>query len=86
VTADPRLLARFDGNAGCWRIAAGRYRVALVKSVEDLQLTADVQLAMRLFGTPDTEQPVQDGPLIYRLLTVKRMIIGRFEDFWPSTG
>ena len=29
VTADPRLLARFDSNAGRWRIAAGTSRVAL---------------------------------------------------------
>ena len=51
VTADPRLLARFDGDAGRWRIAAGTYRFALGKSAEDLLLTADTQLPMRLFGT-----------------------------------
>jgi beta-glucosidase len=50
VTADPRLLARFDGNSGRWRIAAGRYRVALGRSAEDLSLDADTQLEMRLFG------------------------------------
>ena len=26
LTADPRLLARFDGEAGQWRIAEGAYR------------------------------------------------------------
>jgi hypothetical protein len=36
-------------------------------------------------AAPVTELPVQDGPLI-ELLTVKRMIIARFEDFWPSTA
>lgn len=50
VTADLRLLARFDGHAGRWRIAEGRYRVALGRSAEDLSLNADTQLEMRLFG------------------------------------
>jgi beta-glucosidase len=51
MTADPRLLARFDGNAGRWHIAAGTYRIALGKSAEELLLTADLPLAMRLFGS-----------------------------------
>jgi beta-glucosidase len=50
LTADPRLLARFDGATGRWRIAGGSYRIALGKSTEDLLLNADVQLAPRLFG------------------------------------
>jgi beta-glucosidase len=50
VAADPRLLARFDGKSGRWRIAAGRYHVALGRSAEDLSLGADTQLDMRLFG------------------------------------
>jgi beta-glucosidase len=50
VTADPRLLARFDGHAGRWRIAEGRYSVALGRSAEDLSLHAETQLEMRLFG------------------------------------
>jgi beta-glucosidase len=29
VTADPRLLARFDGEAGMWHIAEGTYKVAV---------------------------------------------------------
>jgi beta-glucosidase len=50
ITADPRLLARFDGTAGQWRIVAGTYRIALAKSAADLLLSADVPLAMRLVG------------------------------------
>jgi beta-glucosidase len=50
VTADPRLLARFDEQSGRWRILAGSYRIALGRSAEDLQLDADVQLPMRSFG------------------------------------
>ncbi|MDT3684384.1 MAG: glycoside hydrolase family 3 C-terminal domain-containing protein [Pseudorhodoplanes sp.] len=50
LTADPRLLARFDGAAGRWRIAEGSYRIALGKSAEALLLNAEVQLESRLFG------------------------------------
>jgi beta-glucosidase len=50
LTADPRLLARFDGNSGQWGIAAGLYHVALGRSAEDLSLGAKTQLEMRLFG------------------------------------
>jgi beta-glucosidase len=50
VTAEPQLLARFDGGAGHWRIAGGGYRVALGKSTGDLLLNADVQLRASLFG------------------------------------
>ena len=32
VTADPRLLARFDGQAGRWRIAGGTYQIAVSKA------------------------------------------------------
>jgi len=44
ITADPRLLARFDGSdgiTGSWRIAEGSYRIAVGKSAQDLMLTAD---------------------------------------------
>jgi beta-glucosidase len=47
VTADPRLLARYDDG---WQIAAGTYRVAVGKAADDLVLTAGVQLAERRFG------------------------------------
>jgi beta-glucosidase len=50
VTADPRLLARFDAVKGQWRIAKGPYRVALGKSADDFVLTGSAPLASRLFG------------------------------------
>ncbi|HEX7037883.1 MAG TPA: beta-glucosidase [Pseudomonadales bacterium] len=50
LTADPRLLATFDGDAGAWRIAAGPHRVALGKSATDLMLTAEAELTGRTFG------------------------------------
>lgn len=50
VTADPRLLARFDMKAGRWRISKGSYRVALGRSADNLVRSADVPLASRLFG------------------------------------
>ena len=52
VTADPRLLARFDGKNGLgqWRITEGTYRVALGKSAGELVLTAEAPLAGRVFG------------------------------------
>jgi beta-glucosidase len=51
VTADPRLLARFDGGAGRWRLAAGTYRVALARAADAVDLTAEVALPERLFGS-----------------------------------
>jgi beta-glucosidase len=51
VTAEPRLLARFDASAGRWRIAEGTCRVALGKAADDLVLTADASLTSRLFGS-----------------------------------
>jgi beta-glucosidase len=50
VTADPRLLARFDGKAGQWRLAAGTYRVALGKSASDHVSTAEAAISARVFG------------------------------------
>ncbi len=50
LTADPRLLARFDSGAGQWRITAGAYRLALGRSAEALPLTAETQLKARVFG------------------------------------
>ena len=50
LTADPRLLARFDGAAGRWRIAAGTYTVAVGGSAEGLALETSVALAERQFG------------------------------------
>ena len=50
IEADPRLLARYDGAAGSWRIAAGSYAVAVGASAVDLELTAEIELAGRAFG------------------------------------
>jgi beta-glucosidase len=50
VSADPRLLARFDGNVNQWHIAGGTHRIALGKSATDLGLTTDATLNARTFG------------------------------------
>jgi len=51
VTADPRLLARFDGVAGQWHIAEGTHRIALGKSADTFVLTAEARLTEQLFGS-----------------------------------
>jgi beta-glucosidase len=51
ITADPRLLARFDGKAGQWRIDKGAYTVALGKNAGDIVLTVETPLAGALFGS-----------------------------------
>jgi beta-glucosidase len=51
LTADPRLLARFDAKAGQWRIAAGTYKIALGKSADAPVAQQEVKLAARLFGS-----------------------------------
>lgn len=48
ISADPRLLARYDG--GSWRIEPGRYPVAVGASAVAVRLTAEVELAGRAFG------------------------------------
>ncbi|HMR49575.1 MAG TPA: beta-glucosidase [Arachnia sp.] len=52
VIADPRLLARFDGPSGLgqWRVDGGIYHVVLGRSAGDPVLTADAELAERVFG------------------------------------
>jgi len=50
VEADRRLLARFDGDAGQWRITAGSYSVAVGASATDLRLSADAELRDATFG------------------------------------
>lgn len=52
VTADPRLLARFDGTHGIgrWRISGGTYRIALGKSAAEPILTTEATLDARQFG------------------------------------
>ena len=51
VTADPRLLARYDADAGQWHVAAGAYRVAVGRAADDLVLAGEAQLAQRRFGS-----------------------------------
>jgi beta-glucosidase len=51
ITADPRLLARFDGGAGQWRISEGVHAIALGKAADDLVLTGKAELQERLFGS-----------------------------------
>ena len=50
VTADPRLLARYDSDAGQWHVGAGDHRVMVGRAADDLVLAAEVQLAERRFG------------------------------------
>jgi beta-glucosidase len=51
LAADPRLLARYDADAGQWHVAAGGYRVELGRAADDLVLAGEVQLAERRFGS-----------------------------------
>jgi beta-glucosidase len=51
VTADPRLLGRYDGDAGQWHIAEGAYRIALGKSASDPVLETDAPVKARRFGS-----------------------------------
>jgi beta-glucosidase len=51
ITAEPRLLARFDGKAGKWTIADGTHQVAVAKSATDLVLTGNTRLSAREFGS-----------------------------------
>ncbi len=50
LTADRRLLARFDGDAGAWRVDGGAYRIAVGHSATDLDLTGGVELTGAAFG------------------------------------
>ena len=50
VTADPRLLARYDADAGQWHIAGGTYAIAVARSANDIVLSAEAALTDRRFG------------------------------------
>ncbi|WP_018314911.1 beta-glucosidase [Cupriavidus sp. UYPR2.512] len=50
LTADPRLLARFQSSSGHWRIEAGAYCVALGRSASELALCAETTLVARELG------------------------------------
>jgi len=47
---EPRLLARYDGSSGGWRIKRGGYALAVGVSAVALRLVAGVELAGRTFG------------------------------------
>ena len=47
---DPRLLARFDSQAGQWRITPGVHRIALGHSAANLVLQQPLSLSGQLFG------------------------------------
>jgi beta-glucosidase len=48
IEAEPRLLARFDGDR--WRIAGGSYTVVIGRSASDHAMRAEVELSARTFG------------------------------------
>ncbi|MGZ6670913.1 MAG: beta-glucosidase [Solirubrobacteraceae bacterium] len=50
LTADPRLLARYDTDGGHWRVAAGVHRLAVGRAADDLLLTGEAELVERRFG------------------------------------
>jgi hypothetical protein len=50
ITADPRLLARYDGKAGHWHIAGGVYAVAVGMAADALELAAEAHVEERRFG------------------------------------
>ena len=50
ITADPRLLARFDTKAQQWRISPGAHQISLGASATDLKARATATLEGRLFG------------------------------------
>jgi len=51
LTADRRLLARYDGDAGQWHIAEGTYKIAVGKAADELELTGETTLSDALFGS-----------------------------------
>jgi len=50
LTADPRLLARYDSATGQWHIAAGTYDVALGRAADDLAATEEATVSEQRFG------------------------------------
>jgi beta-glucosidase len=50
MTADPRLLAHFDADAGQWRIDEGSYQVAVGHAANVLDQTAETTLTGAVFG------------------------------------
>jgi beta-glucosidase len=50
ITADPRLIARFDGKANTWRIGGGSHRIVLGPDAQTVAASANVTLRSRSFG------------------------------------
>ncbi len=50
ITADPRLLARFDGSIGQWRLNEGAYAVALSRSATEPVARDETHVTGRVFG------------------------------------
>lgn len=50
LAADPRLLARYDTNAGMWRIKGGRYAIAVARSASDPVVSKTVAMKAQTFG------------------------------------
>jgi len=50
LTADPRLLARFDGGKQQWRIDEGEHEVVLARAADSPVERATVRLGGRHFG------------------------------------
>lgn len=50
ITAEPRLLARYDADAGAWAIDAGTYRIALSHSAMHEAADTEVELSASSFG------------------------------------
>jgi len=50
IATDPRLLARFDGDAAEWHVAGGTYEIALARAADDWVMTAGTTVADRRFG------------------------------------
>jgi beta-glucosidase len=51
MTADPRILARYDSGGGQWHLPAGTYKVALGTAANALVLTGETTLTEQRFGT-----------------------------------
>ena len=51
VTADARLLARYDAGAGRWHVGAGLYRVMVGRAADDPVLSGEAELEQRRFGS-----------------------------------
>jgi beta-glucosidase len=51
ITADRRLLGRFDGDARQWHVAEGIYKVAVGRAADDFVLKGETTLAEARFGS-----------------------------------